>query len=326
VHSVYNAEDEKLERSTVLQQLQILNAAFSASASGIAGVNEEFRNLVANVKIQFYLAQETEGGASTDGLVYWPSAVQVQQPSTIYSAEHGSEPWNPERYLNIWVANLGGTTYGWAKAAGSSAQNGEGVVVDYRWFSKNSPESLGKTLVHELGHYFGLSHTWGAGGCESDDGIDDTPVQAEAVNCGAEAVSCGSPDMVQNFMNIADDVCLLFFTTGQAQRMRAELLQKRPQLASLQQPLGLADAEFEQSISWLVSNNRLYITIENPHLTNASVSLYSVEGRVIAAERNLRPDMEKGIPLPAGLQGVCILVVSTSEKVYRRKILLDNRI
>ena len=67
--------------------------------------------------------------------------------------------------------------------------------------------SGGRTLTHELGHYFGLLHTFGDGSCATaggHDGIADTPAQRELSNgCPVGKDSCPNQpgkDAVNNFM------------------------------------------------------------------------------------------------------------------------------
>lgn len=72
--------------------------------------------------------------------------------------------------------------------------------------------NTGKMAVHEVGHWFGLSHTF-----QNDDGlfckgagdvIDDTPPQRYALSgCNATANTCGDPrgDPIRNFMGYSDE-------------------------------------------------------------------------------------------------------------------------
>jgi len=84
---------------------------------------------------------------------------------------------------------------------------------------------LGRTAVHEIGHFLGLEHLEGIGGCTVDDGIEDTPTQATAIiNCELGQEQCENAIMTQNFMQVNIDECLLFFTQGQVQRMRTTLI------------------------------------------------------------------------------------------------------
>ncbi len=85
------------------------------------------------------------------------------------------------------------------------------------------PYDLGMTLVHELGHYFGLLHPF-SGGCEAPgDFVDDTPFEAEpARRCPIGKDSCPQEgvDPVENYMDYSDDACFTNFTAGQNDRMR----------------------------------------------------------------------------------------------------------
>ena len=73
-----------------------------------------------------------------------------------------------------------------------------------------------------------LPHPWGstndpgiASNCNSDDGVGDTPNTVGNSSCDLEAVSCGSLDNVQNYMEYA--FCDNMFTQGRRTRMRAAL-------------------------------------------------------------------------------------------------------
>lgn len=89
----------------------------------------------------------------------------------------------------------------------------------------------GKTLVHEVGHWLGLLHTFqtdhfsGNACLGNGDYVPDTPRQRYPTEgCPVRKDTCprsGGVDMVSNFMDYSDDVCLTTFTTGQKNRMHA---------------------------------------------------------------------------------------------------------
>jgi len=101
----------------------------------------------------------------------------------------------------------------------------------------------GKTAVHEIGHWFGLHHTFEDQGVRNppnppnpcwegnpDDDVLDTPKMRDvgAGVCNKTQNSCPEPsgtapvyDPVENYMAYSSDACMERFTSGQKERMWA---------------------------------------------------------------------------------------------------------
>jgi hypothetical protein len=148
-----------------------------------------------------------------------------------FSSTGGSNIWNRDKYLNIWVCNLSSGLLGYAQFPGGPA-NTDGVVIDFQAFGTNgtaqAPFNLGRTATHEVGHWLNCYHIWGDDGtaCTGTDQVSDTPNQADE-NYGCPVfpvISCNNGpngDMFMNYMDYTDDGCMNVFTTGQKNRMQA---------------------------------------------------------------------------------------------------------
>ncbi|MBK6610879.1 MAG: T9SS type A sorting domain-containing protein [Sphingobacteriales bacterium] len=171
-----------------------------------------------------------------------------------YNSNGGKDAWPTDKYLNIWVCNLGDLASGEGAILGFAyppvgapnwpdGQTGtpetDGVVIHYQVFGTNNPTlptaykevvGEGRTTVHEVGHYLGLRHIWGDGDCTMDDGLTDTPEAAEATQqvCDYSKNTCDDgaadlPDMLENYMDYSDEDCMNMFTEQQAGIIRAML-------------------------------------------------------------------------------------------------------
>lgn len=232
----------------VLNQLQALNLDYIAANTDISKVPPIWQSIIGNPEIQFCLAVRTPDGDPSSGITrttttHGAFAVDGSGRDVKYTATGGAPGWDNTRYLNIWVCDLSGDYLGVATPPGNIFPAAEdGVVVDYKAFSTSgtaqAPFNLGRTLTHEIGHFFGLRHTWADdnGGCTSDDGVDDTPLQGDHTygcptfpltdNCSATAPGI----MFMNYMDYVNDACMYLFTTGQTDRMRNAIDAQRASL------------------------------------------------------------------------------------------------
>jgi len=143
--------------------------------------------------------------------------------------------WDRSQYANIWTANISGGILGYAQFPSNSTLPGfnanegsalnDGVVIGYGTVGSvaqpgtAAPYNLGRTLTHEIGHWIGLRHIWGDGGCGVDDFCNDTPTAGGSNFGTAQNNSCGSADMVENYMDYTDDSIMNIFTADQVGRI-----------------------------------------------------------------------------------------------------------
>jgi len=221
---VYKTSSQNISDAQLMTQLDVLNEDFRRQNSDADNTWSQ----AADTQIEFCLATTDPDGNPTSGI----RRKHTNKPSfsandAMKSGGQGLTPWDASSYLNIWVCNLNGFL-GYAQFPGGNPAT-DGVVLDYQYTgtigTASAPFDLGRTGTHEVGHYLNLRHIWGDGPCGADDFVSDTPV-SDAANygCASGHVSCGSTDMVQNYMDYSDDDCMNLFTQGQADRMCAVLL------------------------------------------------------------------------------------------------------
>ncbi len=237
-----------------------LNLDFSGnnpdSTNGVAFYPVRGRSLM-----RFVRARRDPNGNFTTGIErrIGAGAIGGGEPQTIKSATTGGlNPWDHTRYYNMWVGVGAGGLLGIAPAIGVGTAASDGVCVDFTAFANNTCYSipqfnLARTAVHEIGHNFGLFHTF-QGGCAAVNDFgqltspgctlpanllataDDTPAQSASTSgcpTGAAATGCPtSPNppgkMYQNYMDYTDDACYSMFTKGQVERMHYVLEICRP--------------------------------------------------------------------------------------------------
>lgn len=231
VNVVYSNRQQNVSDKQIKSQIDALNRDYSASNKDGSNVPKCWSALVANTNIRFELVDVTR--TRTDESDFGTD-------DGVKSAQTGGKaPVDPDRCLNLWVRNLSGGILGYAQFPGGPPAT-DGVVIQWTAFgtvgTATAPFNLGRTAVHEVGHYFNLHHVWGdTNDCSGTDYVADTP-NAQLPNYGRPTfphISCNNGpngDMFMNYMDYVDDAEMVLFTPGQAARMAAALAGPRSSL------------------------------------------------------------------------------------------------
>ena len=224
VHVVYRSGSQNVSDAQIQSQIDVLNEDFRRQNADADNTWSQ----ADDVEIEFCLASVDPNGNPTSGITRTSTtkrSFSYNNDGVKFASSGGHDAWPASDYLNLWVCDLGNGLLGYAQFPGGPAAT-DGVVIDYAYFGRigtaTAPYELGRTATHEVGHWLNLRHIWGDGPCGVDDFVGDTP-ESDAANyaCAVGHISCGSVDMVQNYMDYSYDGCMNLFTAGQTSRMRA---------------------------------------------------------------------------------------------------------
>jgi len=244
VHVVHKTDEENISDAQIKSQIDVLNKDYRGANPDRSKVPAVWKGLAADPNIRFALAKKDPKGKPTTGI----TRVQTTRDSfgtgdsVKKKSGGGVPPWPTDRYLNVWVCNLGEGLLGYAQFPGGPSRT-DGVVILYTAFGTKGaaaePFDLGRTATHEVGHYLNLRHIWGdTNDCSGTDRVSDTP-RAQGPNYGKPRfphISCHNGpngDMFMDYMDYVDDAAMFMFTQGQAARMNATLAGPRKKLAGL---------------------------------------------------------------------------------------------
>ena len=228
-HIIHFNGPENISNAQIHDAVEVLNTNMRALNENIDQVIPEFVDLVADIEIEFRLAQRDPQGNCHSGINRVVSELTYVGDSEMKQLIQ----WPRNKYLNVWVCEDAGGAAGYTLypqwVAGTPGE--DGIVIQHTYCGSigTSNAYRSRTLTHEVGHWLNLRHPWGnsndpglAGNCDADDLVEDTPNTIGWTSCDLEGSTCGSLDNVQNYMDYS--YCGRMFTLGQKERMRAAAL------------------------------------------------------------------------------------------------------
>lgn len=165
-----------------------INRDYARQGIDTTTIDVIFEPLYENAHMQFMLAQKDPQGNCTNGVVHHYNPKTVWDQNDLFNYQYSTYAtgnWNPSKYLNIYIVK---------NIVSSGSVVGGGIIVGYTHLPGTAPIDPADAIVyrndflygldarslsHEIGHWFGLSHTFGSTNdpgfeCGNDD-IGDTP-------------------------------------------------------------------------------------------------------------------------------------------------------
>lgn len=297
VHIIHDNGPENISDIRVQTMLDMLNDAFRNRNSFYSDKGVDFQ-------IEFCLAQRDTNGLASNGIVRHQSIYTDMSLPSAASEIYKIATWDTEQYINIRLAkevchrgNCNSAGYAALPVAHGTAF--DGIVFESQYAGTNDRDAI--VIIHEMGHYLGLHHTF-LGGCTNNDclidgdRVCDTPPDNMTgfYPCDASYNTCHSDeddpstnnpfrnialggkgdqnDMIENYMDYSAYECYNLFTPGQKSRVHFFINSARSSLLSSKACLSPCPNE---PIAFFNISNDTINAGEQVFLTNST--LYATE-------------------------------------------------
>lgn len=359
VHILHTGDEQgtgfNYSREHVEHQIKTLNEDFRRK-EGTPGFNTHPDGT--DTRIEFALAEIDPDGNPTEGIVRVNmKSVEIPPISgnpILLCSQYSF--WDPEKYLNIWCADVGlppGTLLGIGRFPVSDIgglpqeddQDADGVFISAPHFgyteSNGNRFNKGRTLTHEIGHFLGLLHTFSDDiNCTGkNDYCEDTPPTSSPTNgCPSEKpVACdGRPVMTENYMDWSYDECMNIFTRNQTTRMHT-VLENSPRRKSLTtsdvitRPEDVTGLPGEADTHPFMvypnpASDKLYIVIDGRFFLDDTISIiaYSISGKVLLSKTaECKPGVDIEVALPALQEKIIIMNIAGRNASIKQLVVLN---
>lgn len=292
-----------------------------------------------NTQVQFCIATLNHP-ANTD-----PNLVNGQPAVTVgYNFGNGNDSdikW--KGYLNFVIKDAGAGILGYSPLGGNF-DAGDAVVMSFAAFGSGAgcpgvvpgaPYNLGRTVTHELGHFFNLDHTFGdESGCTATntDNIADTP-QVGGPTYGTPApgsvAGCvaGQKALTMSYMDYVDDDHMYMFSAGQTARAKAYMVAQQAKFkvgVTACTPLAVVQNVAEESLKVFPNPNKGNFTLQfHAQSSNVNVMVYDITGRKVFENNYSSSVLSENIQLNNTQSGVYFLTVKDGESSVVKKIIVE---
>ena len=320
-------------------QIDIINADYNATNSDLSiwtnGASNQYPGVnVGNMGVSFQIATQNHpaGTGLTNGMV------AVTFGTNYLAGADNDATW--VGYMNFVVRDEGANTLGYSPLGGQPS-SGDTVVMNTFCFGAGagctdsgyvpaSPFNLGRTVTHELGHFFNLYHTFD--GCttastctNSGDRVCDTPASnAPVFNCPnpGTILKCGGTKVLtMNYMDYTNDPCMYLFTSGQATRMLAYYNSIKSQYKAT---VLAVDTVVKNNFSIFPNPNKGSFTIQSESNSDTfSVQVVDLLGRMIYNQNFNAVNQQQTIELNADSKGLFFVTVKTGNAVSVQKMIIE---
>lgn len=332
-------------------QVTILNNDYAGTNADISNWNASWSNtggfypgtIPGGLSIVFEIA--TQNHPAVSGRPNGSKLVTIGSGTSNFTDPTGGGDYDPQYagYLNFVVKNLTGGILGYSPLGGLPT-DGYAVVMDNNaygsgagctGFVPGAPYNLGRTLTHELGHYFNLDHPFiSASGTATNcsppdqDGVADTPKQAAATYGNPapgskQSCEAGKKVLTMNYMDYTNDAGMYMFTSNQSSISQAYY--------------NVIAADFKTDVllgtNDVVKNN--FSIFPNPNkgsfaiqfdteIDNFSVQIMDMLGRTVLNQNfNLILNQQQDVQLNSSSKGLFFVKIKNGNSVSIQKMIIE---
>jgi hypothetical protein len=351
VHVIYDPSDSLVGMGSNINDVQIQNQ--------IDELNYNLRNQqqalfpAVNTGIQVCLASRLPDGTSFSGITRSSSSLSTHNLTASKDlALKNIIQLPPSQYLNIYVVKtiltatgVDSGVLGYAMGRKAWGSINDGIVMRAFYFGNAQncsgcnliPDSRGKSLVHEVGHYLGLLHTFTEacfGGNDSSDCgskgdlcCDTPPIDGpSASGCSPSSNTCTETptdknDQKENFMDYTGEDCFNTFTGDQTLIMQSVLNNERAMLVSAtnvnktQPACCMLNAHFDVEYPTLCKNDSQTFTAVNYRDSTIHYHWNIYRGNTLIYTTNSTSYIYQLKTTDTGLYNVKLVIIGASDSI-----------